>query len=187
MAVQEQHPQPSLEESCGPSVGSWETHRASRTWPLRLLGLLGLLGVEPDQAGGGAGALAGKADAVAAVRSMHNVLGGTIDPHAAYLLLRGMKTLDVRVQRQNSVRYLLPQPAWNCRKACTAGTAWLHPQHSGVLGPHAATCNRLMPTAEGCWIFRSIFMKRVDRGWPIYSCWPRSPHSISLQAHCLSL
>jgi len=51
-----------------------------------------------------AGALAGKADAVAAVRSMHNVLGGTIDPHAAYLLLRGMKTLDVRVQRQNQVR-----------------------------------------------------------------------------------
>ncbi|CAL8467162.1 g6698 [Coccomyxa elongata] len=48
-----------------------------------------------------AGALAGKADVVAAVRSMHNVLGGTIDPHAAYLLLRGMKTLDVRVQRQN--------------------------------------------------------------------------------------
>jgi hypothetical protein len=34
---------------------------------------------------------------------MHNVLGGTIDPHAAYLMLRGMKTLDVRVQRQNQV------------------------------------------------------------------------------------
>lgn len=41
---------------------------------------------------------------MAAVRSMHNVLGGTIDPHAAFLLLRGMKTLDVRVQRQNAVR-----------------------------------------------------------------------------------
>jgi cystathionine beta-lyase/cystathionine gamma-synthase len=33
---------------------------------------------------------------------MHNVLGGTIDPHASYLLLRGMKTLDLRVQRQNA-------------------------------------------------------------------------------------
>ena len=52
-----------------------------------------------------AGALAGKAEPVAAVRSMHNVLGGTIDPHAAFLMLRGMKTLDVRVQRQNQVRY----------------------------------------------------------------------------------
>jgi cystathionine beta-lyase/cystathionine gamma-synthase len=33
---------------------------------------------------------------------MHNVLGGTIDPHASYLLLRGMKTLELRVQRQNA-------------------------------------------------------------------------------------
>jgi cystathionine gamma-synthase len=33
---------------------------------------------------------------------MHNVLGGTIDPHAAYLLLRGMKTLALRVERQNA-------------------------------------------------------------------------------------
>lgn len=48
-----------------------------------------------------AGAIAGRADLVAAVRAMHNVLGGTIDPHAAYLLLRGMKTLDLRVERQN--------------------------------------------------------------------------------------
>lgn len=49
-----------------------------------------------------AGAIAGRADLVAAVRAMHNVLGGTLDPHAAYLLLRGMKTLDLRVQRQNA-------------------------------------------------------------------------------------
>ena len=48
-----------------------------------------------------AGALAGKADIVAAVRSMHNVLGGTVDPFAAFLLLRGMKTLGVRVRQQN--------------------------------------------------------------------------------------
>ena len=32
---------------------------------------------------------------------MHNVLGGVIDPHAAYLLLRGLKTLDLRVARHN--------------------------------------------------------------------------------------
>lgn len=47
------------------------------------------------------GALAGKADTVAAVRSMHNVLGGTIDPFAAFLLLRGMKTLGIRVNQHN--------------------------------------------------------------------------------------
>ena len=46
--------------------------------------------------------MAGRSDVLAAVRSMHNVLGGTLDPHAAYLLLRGLKTLDLRVSRQNS-------------------------------------------------------------------------------------
>lgn len=48
-----------------------------------------------------AGAIAGREDLVTAVRAMHNVLGGTIDPHASYLVLRGMKTLDIRVKRQN--------------------------------------------------------------------------------------
>jgi cystathionine gamma-synthase len=33
---------------------------------------------------------------------MHNVLGGVLDPHAAFLLLRGMKTLGLRVAAQNT-------------------------------------------------------------------------------------
>jgi cystathionine gamma-synthase len=49
-----------------------------------------------------AGAIAGRADLIAPIRGLHNVLGGVIDPHAAYLLLRGMKTLDLRVERHNS-------------------------------------------------------------------------------------
>lgn len=49
-----------------------------------------------------AGALAGKSELCNAVRAMHNVLGGTIDPHCAYMLLRGMKTLGVRVKEQNA-------------------------------------------------------------------------------------
>lgn len=48
------------------------------------------------------GAIAGKAEPVAAVRAMHNVLGGTVDPHASWLLLRGLKTLGLRVARQNA-------------------------------------------------------------------------------------
>ena len=40
-----------------------------------------------------AGAIAGRADLVKTVRAMHNILGGTIDPHAAYLLLRGRMPL----------------------------------------------------------------------------------------------
>lgn len=48
------------------------------------------------------GAVAGKKEYVTAIRSMHNVLGGTVDPHAAFLLLRGMKTLGIRVNQQNA-------------------------------------------------------------------------------------
>lgn len=48
-----------------------------------------------------AGAIAGKADIVRSVRALHNVLGGVIDPHASYLVLRGMKTLGLRVEKHN--------------------------------------------------------------------------------------
>ena len=43
------------------------------------------------------GALAGRAELIATVRSLHDVLGGVLDPHAAYLLLRGLKTLPLRM------------------------------------------------------------------------------------------
>lgn len=49
-----------------------------------------------------AGVVAGNADLVTSIRSLHNVLGGVVDPHAAYLLLRGMKTLDLRVKQHNA-------------------------------------------------------------------------------------
>ncbi|KAJ9519956.1 hypothetical protein QJQ45_014682 [Haematococcus lacustris] len=35
------------------------------------------------------------------VRTLHHILGGVTDPHAAYLLLRGLKTLELRVERHN--------------------------------------------------------------------------------------
>eukprot|EP00958_Prasinococcus_capsulatus_P004080 scaffold377_cov563-Prasinococcus_capsulatus_cf.AAC.39 len=49
-----------------------------------------------------AGALAGSHEVIGKVRQFHNVLGGVVDPHAAYLVLRGMKTLDLRVQQSNN-------------------------------------------------------------------------------------
>lgn len=45
---------------------------------------------------------AGRAELVREVREMQKVLGGSLDPHAAYLLLRGMKTLKLRVAHQNA-------------------------------------------------------------------------------------
>jgi cystathionine beta-lyase/cystathionine gamma-synthase len=48
-----------------------------------------------------AGAVIGRADLVARVRHRLDHLGGSLDPHAAFLLHRGIKTLAVRVARQN--------------------------------------------------------------------------------------
>jgi cystathionine beta-lyase/cystathionine gamma-synthase len=47
------------------------------------------------------GAAAGRRDLIDEIHHTRTTLGGTMDPHAAYLLLRGIKTLAVRVERQN--------------------------------------------------------------------------------------
>jgi cystathionine gamma-synthase len=48
-----------------------------------------------------AGVVVGGRGLVSAVRDMQAMLGGIVDPHTAYLLLRGMKTLGVRMRKQN--------------------------------------------------------------------------------------
>src|SRR6202521_2582514 len=47
------------------------------------------------------GIVAGRHDLIQRIHETRTTLGGTMDPHAAWLLLRGIKTLAVRVQRQN--------------------------------------------------------------------------------------
>lgn len=47
------------------------------------------------------GVILGSEPLVEAVRECQGVLGGVLDPHAAYLLIRGLKTLPVRVRQQN--------------------------------------------------------------------------------------
>ena len=47
------------------------------------------------------GVVAGSRELVDRVKSFVRVLGGILDPHAAYLLIRGMKSLGLRVQRHN--------------------------------------------------------------------------------------
>jgi cystathionine gamma-synthase len=48
-----------------------------------------------------AGAIVGSQEKIDPVRKAVGVLGGILDPHAAYLLLRGLKTLALRMQRHN--------------------------------------------------------------------------------------
>jgi cystathionine beta-lyase/cystathionine gamma-synthase len=48
-----------------------------------------------------AGAVAGSAALIESIRHRANHLGGSLDPHAAFLLKRGLKTLALRVRYQN--------------------------------------------------------------------------------------
>ncbi|MDA0709927.1 MAG: aminotransferase class I/II-fold pyridoxal phosphate-dependent enzyme [bacterium] len=62
-----------------------------------------------------AGVIAGGEPLVAAIRDYRGILGGVIDPHCVYLLIRGLKTFPLRMQRHNETtlalaRYLHGHP-----------------------------------------------------------------------------
>jgi cystathionine gamma-synthase len=48
------------------------------------------------------GVVAGKTGLVSLVRDLRSVFGACLDPHAAYLVHRGIKTLALRVEQQNA-------------------------------------------------------------------------------------
>jgi len=63
-----------------------------------------------------AGVVVGSRDSLAKIQEARGVLGGVSGPQDAYLLLRGLKTLDLRVRRQNEngmrvAQYLESHPA----------------------------------------------------------------------------
>jgi len=78
-----------------------------------------------------AGVVVGAQPLVAAIRETQGMLGGVIDPHNAYLLLRGLKTLAIRVAKQNDngmqvARFLEDHPY--IRKVYYPGLS-SHPDH----------------------------------------------------------
>jgi cystathionine beta-lyase/cystathionine gamma-synthase len=73
------------------------------------------------------GALVGSADRVAKARALMKVLGGCLDPHAAALVLRGLKTLPLRVLRQSETALAI------------AGRLADHPKVDGVNYPGLPT------------------------------------------------
>lgn len=48
-----------------------------------------------------AGAVLGRKELIEEIRALHKAIGGVIDPHCSYLLLRGLKTFALRMERQN--------------------------------------------------------------------------------------
>jgi cystathionine gamma-synthase len=63
-----------------------------------------------------AGVVSGRRDLMEKIWQTRTTLGGCMDPHAAWLLLRGIKTLAVRVQRQNESAMKIAQYLQNHAK-----------------------------------------------------------------------
>jgi methionine-gamma-lyase len=78
-----------------------------------------------------AGAVAGKKEAVRSIKTMRRVLGGTLDPHAAYLVLRGIKTLAIRIEKHNESAAALTAFLESHKKVRRVNYPGLasHPQH----------------------------------------------------------
>ncbi len=79
-----------------------------------------------------AGAVCGSEEFIQELKEMRKHLGGPLDPHAAWLLLRGLKTLGLRMERHNSngmeiARYLESHP--KVKRVYYPGLPG-HPQHS---------------------------------------------------------
>jgi len=49
-----------------------------------------------------AGAVLGRRELIEEIRALHKAIGGVIDPHCCYLLLRGLKTFAVRMAVHNA-------------------------------------------------------------------------------------
>lgn len=78
------------------------------------------------------GAVIGRAEIIAALRADFGVLGGALDPHAAYLILRGLKTYFTRYKAQSAsaarvAEFLAAHPA--VTRVNYPGLA-AHPQHA---------------------------------------------------------
>jgi cystathionine gamma-synthase len=78
-----------------------------------------------------AGVVLGRKELTEPIREYLKITGGVIDPHSSYLLIRGLKTFELRMQRQNQsgqavAEYLESHPA--VRRVYYPGLA-SHPHH----------------------------------------------------------
>lgn len=103
------------------------------------------------------GALVGPRAAIEAARSWLKVLGGCMDPHPAFLALRGLKTVHLRVARQCENAMALAQALRNHPKLASVHYPGLptHPGHevarrqmSGFGGMVALVVKGGLPAAE---------------------------------------
>jgi cystathionine beta-lyase/cystathionine gamma-synthase len=79
-----------------------------------------------------AGTIAGRREMVERIRHKLNHLGGSMDPHAAFLLARGLKTLALRVRYQNESTLQIAKFLATHRGVARVNYAGLetHPRHA---------------------------------------------------------
>jgi cystathionine beta-lyase/cystathionine gamma-synthase len=82
------------------------------------------------------GIIAGREDLVRTIHASRTTLGCNMDPHAAWLLLRGIKTLAVRVHRQNENALRVAQFLKTHPKVRSVNYPFLegHPQRALAMG-----------------------------------------------------
>jgi len=98
-----------------------------------------------------AGAVAGPAALIERIRHKANHLGGSLDPHAAFLLNRGLKTLALRVRYQNDSALRIAQFLEAHPEVARVHYAGLesHPRHARARGLFAGFGGVLSFELEG--------------------------------------
>lgn len=83
-----------------------------------------------------AGCVMGSAERIDAVRTTLNHFGGSLDPHAGFLLARGLKTLAVRVRAQNANALAIARMLESHPKVAAVNYPGLgtHPDHGYAAG-----------------------------------------------------
>ena len=79
-----------------------------------------------------AGAVIGRGGLIGGVRDLQAVLGGVPDPNSAYLLIRGLKTLHLRIARQNETALAVARHLADHPRVVAVHYPGLedHPQHA---------------------------------------------------------
>jgi len=78
------------------------------------------------------GVVAGPSHLISLLRDTRGVVGSVLDPHAAFLIMRGLKTLALRVERQNSSALALAKALERHPKVESVHYPWLesHPSYA---------------------------------------------------------
>ena len=102
-----------------------------------------------------AGAYVGSAELVQKITGLHIHLGASLDPHACFLLQRGMQTLPLRVKAQAAnalalATFLEQQPQVRFRTYCI--------YDAGLCGDRCS-CGTVRP-------FRCVSQPRLPLYWP---------------------